>query len=142
VLGNPERTYEVFATLFDNARRHAGGSQVSVRAATDEEWVTVAVEDSGPGLPASLPERIFDRGWTTSRRQEGMGLGLHLARRLMEEQGGELTASNRPGGGASFLMRFPAAEAAGAKPHLALHHSEKPARPKENAGVGTESLAG
>jgi signal transduction histidine kinase len=110
VLGNPERSYEVFATLLENARRHAAGASVTLRARRADGWVTVAVEDSGPGLPTSGTDRIFERGWTTSDRRDGMGLGLYVARRLMEEQGGEVVACNSPAGGARFLVRFPAAE--------------------------------
>lgn len=114
VVGNPERTYEVLATLFDNARRHAAGAPVTVGTFAAGGGTTVVVEDRGPGLPAQSPERIFDRGWSTSAKREGKGLGLHVARRLMEEQGGKLVASNRPGGGASFHVAFPGS--AGATP--------------------------
>jgi signal transduction histidine kinase len=110
VLGNPERTYEVFATLLDNARRHARGTTVTIRATATDEWVTATVEDRGPGLPPIFTDCIFERGWTTSPRREGMGLGLYVARRLMEEQGGQLSATNRPGGGARFVIDFPAAD--------------------------------
>jgi signal transduction histidine kinase len=107
VLGNPERTYEVFATLLENARRHAAGTTVTVRASRADGWVTVTVEDGGPGLPTRFTERVFERGWTTSARQDGMGLGLYVARRLMEEQGGQLAASNNAAGGARFSLKFP-----------------------------------
>jgi signal transduction histidine kinase len=110
VLGNPERTYEVFATLLENARRHAAGTAVSVLATRTDGRVTVSVEDSGPGLPGGSVDRIFERGWTTSTRQDGMGLGLYVAKRLMEDQGGELLADNGPTGGARFLVRFPVEE--------------------------------
>ncbi len=110
VVGNPERTYEVFATLLENARRHAAGSTVTLRATSADGWVTVMVEDAGPGLPASFTDRIFERGWTTSDRRDGMGLGLYVAKRLMEEQGGQLAASNSASGGATFLVRFPMGE--------------------------------
>ena len=117
VLGNPERTYEVFATLLENARRHAAGTDVTVRATSQGGRVTVTVEDSGPGLPMGFSDRIFERGWTTSARQDGMGLGLYVARRLMEEQGGELLADDCPTGGARFLVRFPVEErASGRRP--------------------------
>jgi signal transduction histidine kinase len=120
VLGNPERTYEVFATLLDNARRHARGTTVTIRATATDEWVTVTVEDRGPGLPPIFTDCIFERGWTTSPRREGMGLGLYVARRLMEEQGGQLSATNRPGGGARFVIDFPAAETSGQESHPAI----------------------
>jgi signal transduction histidine kinase len=115
VLGNPERTYEVFASLLENARRHAAGTAVTLRATRADDWVTVAVEDRGPGLPTSLTDRIFERGWTTSDRQDGMGLGLYVARRLMEEQGGQLIAGNGPAGGARFLVRFPVGDGVAAE---------------------------
>jgi signal transduction histidine kinase len=110
VLGNPERTHEVFATLLENARRHAAGTAVTIRAMSTDKRLTVTVEDSGPGLPSGLLDRIFERGWTTSTRQDGMGLGLYVAKRLMEDQGGELLAGNGPTGGARFLVRFPVEE--------------------------------
>ncbi len=111
VLGNPDLTYEVIATILHNARRHAAGSPVTIRTEIDEASVTVAIEDGGPGLPVSSTERIFERGWTTSETGEGKGVGLFVARRLMEEQGGELVGANRPEGGASFSLRFPAGQA-------------------------------
>jgi signal transduction histidine kinase len=111
VIGNPDRAYEVFATLFDNARKHAAGSAVSVSVRGGESSTTVIVEDRGPGIPALAGDQIFERGWTTSARRDGLGLGLYVARALMEEQGGDLSAGNRPGGGARFELRFPAGDA-------------------------------
>jgi signal transduction histidine kinase len=112
VLGNPDLTYEVIATVLHNARRHAAGSPVRISTVTDDESVSLAIEDRGPGLPTAPAERIFDRGWTTSETGEGKGVGLFVARRLMEEQGGKLIGTNRLGGGASFLLRFPRDETA------------------------------
>jgi signal transduction histidine kinase len=139
VLGNPERTYEVFATLLENARRHARGTPVTIRATGADEWVTVTVDDRGPGLPPIFTDCIFDRGWSTSPRREGMGLGLYVARRLMEEQGGDLSATNRPGGGARLVVGFPASDTAiddhawfpvaGQEPHRDVSLSGSEARP-------------
>lgn len=110
VLANPEQTYEVVATLLDNARRHAPGSVVTVSAVNVAEEVVISVEDRGPGIPPALTEKIFERGWTTSAKGEGMGIGLYLAKKLTEEQGGCLTACNRVGGGACFTITLPAGE--------------------------------
>lgn len=106
VVGNRERAHEVFASLFANARRHAPGSEVTVKATVQNGLVRVTVEDRGPGVPQGAFDRIFERGWSTSPAGEGMGIGLFVARRLMEEQDGRLTASNRPGGGATFVAEF------------------------------------
>ncbi|MDE3203650.1 MAG: HAMP domain-containing histidine kinase [Acidobacteriota bacterium] len=108
VLANPEKTYEVIATLLDNARRHAPGSPVEILAAYRGDRVVVSVSDRGPGLPPICVERIFDRGWTTSPQGVGMGVGLYLARSLAEEQEGSLTATDRVGGGATFSLTLPA----------------------------------
>jgi signal transduction histidine kinase len=120
LVGNPDRTYEVFATLFDNARKHARGAPVSVRLDATQGEPVVFVEDRGPGLPPSGGDHIFERGWSTSARRDGLGLGLFVARTLMEEQEGGLSATNRPGGGARFVVRFPATDAALASDQDAL----------------------
>jgi signal transduction histidine kinase len=110
VLANPEQTYEIVATLLDNARRHAPGSPVTVSAEGQADEVIISVADWGPGFPPGVAEKMFTRGWTTSAKGEGMGIGLYLARKLSEEQGGKLTASNRVGGGACFSLTLPAGE--------------------------------
>ena len=66
---------------------------------------TVFVEDRGPGIPGSAPERIFEAG-RAGHDSGGSGLGLYIARRVMAEQGGSIDVSARPGGGTSFVLRF------------------------------------
>jgi signal transduction histidine kinase len=75
-----------------------------------EGRVTFAVADTGPGLdPRDLP-RLFSplyRGEDSrSRETGGAGLGLTIARRILQAHGGDLTAANRPGGGAEFTRTF------------------------------------
>jgi signal transduction histidine kinase len=106
VQGDRARAAEVLETILDNARRYAPGSPLSIHAIVQGPLVTLAIGDRGPGIPPDSLERIFARGWTTSRDGNGAGIGLHVARLLMEEQGGTLTATNRAGGGAVFLATF------------------------------------
>ena len=106
VRGDRGRSAEVLEAIFDNARRYAPGSRLTIRAIPDDPWVTLVIGDRGPGLPIDSVEKIFERGWTTSIDGEGAGIGLYVARCLMEEQGGSLRAANRTGGGAVFLARF------------------------------------
>ncbi|HEX6393931.1 MAG TPA: HAMP domain-containing sensor histidine kinase [Acidimicrobiales bacterium] len=109
VKGDRGRASEVLEAILDNARRYAGGSRLTIRAFADDPWVTLVIADRGPGIAVDCLERIFDRGWTTSCNGEGAGIGLHVARLLMDEQGGDLRAANRTGGGAVFTARFASA---------------------------------
>jgi signal transduction histidine kinase len=88
------------------------GGRVSVRVAREpavgpggDPGVVVEVADNGPGLPAALGERIFDPFVTT--KESGLGLGLSICRRIAESHGGSIAAADRPGGGASFVVRLP-----------------------------------
>jgi signal transduction histidine kinase len=82
--------------------------------------VVCAVEDSGPGVKASDPERIFDPFFTTKDPGKGTGLGLANARRLAAEMGGrvELSAEDSEWGGARFLLILPAVDAGKAGPEV------------------------
>jgi two-component system, OmpR family, sensor kinase len=100
--------------LLDNARKYGGGPQSPIRvdARRENGEAVIAVSDGGEGIPADELERIFDpfyRGTTARSRESGFGLGLALARRIVEAHGGTIRASNVPGGGARIEMRLPAA---------------------------------
>ena len=105
VVGRRDTTAQVVLGLLHNARKHAPGSPVDVRASVSGDAVTLYVEDRGTGIPGPSPERVFERGVRGSD-SDGSGLGLFIARRLMTEQGGSISVRSRPGGGASFVLRF------------------------------------
>jgi two-component system sensor kinase FixL len=73
--------------------------------------VRARVRDFGTGLPADIPERVFDRFFSTKR--EGMGIGLFIARSIVVAHGGTLWAENAEGGGAQFWLRLPASKEIG-----------------------------
>jgi signal transduction histidine kinase len=73
----------------------AKGQTVTVAARVDESTVALEVRDEGPGIPTEVQARIFEPFFTT--REKGTGLGLPLARKLVEANGGTLTLSSRPG---------------------------------------------
>ncbi|MPZ72837.1 MAG: hypothetical protein GEU74_06325 [Nitriliruptorales bacterium] len=111
VVGRLGSTEQVLQTLFDNARRHAPGSPVTVRAERENGCIVVRVEDRGPGVAEDQREAIFRRGVraTTALDVPGSGLGLFVATELMREQSGNLWVEPRNGGGASFALSLPEA---------------------------------
>lgn len=72
--------------------------------------IEIEVCDTGPGIPDSVLNRLFSRFTTTKGKQDGMGVGLSISKRIIEAHGGELKAENRPEGGASFRFTVLAAE--------------------------------
>jgi signal transduction histidine kinase len=107
----PARAFnQVLLNLVDNSIR-SGAENIWIEV-RQQDSVTVAVSDDGPGVPPDLVHRIFDPFFTTRVEGEGTGLGLHLSRRIARECGGELRYEPRPGGGARFVMEIPAMEQA------------------------------
>jgi signal transduction histidine kinase len=118
VAGAPEQVRRVLWNLLANALRHtpSDGSVVVFAEPVGDE-VHIGVEDSGVGLTAEAERRMFERFWrgdpARSRRDANAGLGLAIARGLVEAQGGRIWAENRLGGGARVAFALPlAAEAA------------------------------
>ncbi|MEH1168238.1 HAMP domain-containing sensor histidine kinase [Micromonospora sp. CPCC 205539] len=119
---DPRRLDVIVANLVGNALRH-GAEPVSVRLRAEEDWMTIEVDDHGPGLDAQVLPHVFDRFYkadTARTRSEGSGLGLAIAwenARLHRHAGqpGSLVAGNGPTGGAVFTLRLPrvAADPAG-----------------------------
>ena len=70
----------------------------------------VDVQDEGPGIPADILPRVFDRFVSGSRQQGGLGLGLYLAKRIAANRGGDLTVESPPGRGARFTLSLPLRE--------------------------------
>jgi signal transduction histidine kinase/ActR/RegA family two-component response regulator len=79
--------------------------RINVRA--DEDFVAVAISDTGPGIPAESLERIFDPFFTTKRQELGTGLGLSISRSIVRKLGGELSVESVYGEGATFICFLP-----------------------------------
>ena len=118
VRGQGGRLEQVILNLVVNAMQaieeHAQSGAIGLRITADAAAVWLAVEDSGPGLPAELSSQIFDRFFTTKPVGKGTGLGLWIARQIVSEHGGEITAANRPSGGACLTIRLPRCNVAAA----------------------------
>jgi signal transduction histidine kinase len=108
----PDKVERVLYNLLTNALRHTpSDGTVAVRVEPGPDEVEVTVEDSGEGLTAEASRRMFERFWRgdRSRTGGGAGLGLAIARGLVEAQGGRIWAESRPGGGAAVRFTLPAA---------------------------------
>lgn len=108
--GSWVHTAQAVQNLLENARRHAPGSPVCLRATADGDVVTITVDDEGPGVPAADRERIFEQGQRGPDTVDvpGSGLGLGISRTLLREQGGDLWVTDSPAGGARFVATLPA----------------------------------
>ncbi len=117
VLGEAPRLVRVVANLLENAMRHSpreGVIRVSIEH--ENEMIRLVVEDEGPGVPAALRPRLFEKLGRDRVRSTGSGLGLYFCRITVERWGGRIGYEPRDGGGARFWIRLPAAAAAQMEP--------------------------
>ena len=100
------RMERVFLNLITNAREAMpDGGTIQIRAVRNGVAVIVEVDDSGPGIPPEVRQRLFEP-FVTSRKS-GLGLGLALSRQTVLEHGGDLWAEDGASGGAHFRLRLP-----------------------------------
>jgi two-component system sensor histidine kinase KdpD len=104
---------QVLVNLLENAAKHTPEStQVRVVGTATDREVRIAVEDDGPGLPPGDPDKLFAK-FQRGRSEgdvPGVGLGLAICRAVMQAHGGRITAANREGGGARFVVTLPVAD--------------------------------
>jgi signal transduction histidine kinase len=102
----PGRMERVFLNLINNAiEAMPGGGRIEISAARNGHSVLVGVDDTGPGIPASVRGKLFQPFVTSARN--GLGLGLALSRQTVLDHGGDLWVEDHPGAGAHFRLRLP-----------------------------------
>jgi signal transduction histidine kinase len=120
VWADPDKVHQILTNLLANAIKFSPpGSRVTVTSSAGMGGlVRFAVEDSGPGIPATERERVFDKFYQVARleseRPPGTGLGLTITRHLVELHGGRIWVEDARGGGAAFVLLLPAASEAAA----------------------------
>ncbi|HSI03578.1 MAG TPA: ATP-binding protein, partial [Myxococcota bacterium] len=109
IVGDEGRLHQVLMNLLLNALQATPrGGTVTLRAeATDREWVTINVDDSGPGVPPDKRDRIFEPFFTT--KDTGSGLGLPLVHSTVSQHCGVVRVASSPEGGARFALTLPRA---------------------------------
>jgi signal transduction histidine kinase len=109
LLGDEQRLRQLLVNLLANALRITpDGGEVTVRLVAGRGSAEVTIGDDGPGIEPGQLELIFERFHTADARQAGgAGLGLAIAREIATRHGGDVSASNRPAGGAVFRVTLP-----------------------------------
>lgn len=112
VCADSDRVRQALENLLTNAIKHSSpGAPVEVAMAVetraDGSWAVLTVADRGPGIPAAVRPRLFER-FGRGPGSTGLGLGLYLAARIAAAHGGALTADEDSGAGACFRLALPA----------------------------------
>ena len=111
ILADPDQLKEVLANLLVNAYEvMVNGGVITIREEEKQDpelgqAVVIRVSDTGPGIPESVRDKVFQPFFST--KEEGTGLGLSIATRIIEDHGGRLELEASEAGGATFLITLP-----------------------------------
>jgi len=114
VYADPDKIVQVLTNLLENTGKYAGGEGVVLDArlvpdAGGDGMVQVSVSDRGPGIPAADLPRVFKKFFRTDEgRPTGSGLGLYIAKGIVEAHGGRMTVTSTVGEGSTFTFTLPA----------------------------------
>ena len=114
ILGDPDRIRQLLLILLDNALRYTGsGGEIHLGAVRQGAQVQLTVQDNGIGIPAEHLPHLFERFYqvrnsTSSDENRSNGLGLSIAKGLVEAQGGSIRIESRPGQGTRVIVSMPA----------------------------------
>lgn len=111
IYGDKERLKQILTILVDNAMSHIPEEgRIALRVWQQKHFLRIAVEDNGEGISKEDKPHVFERFFRRDQSRtdkQHYGLGLSIAKELVELHHGSITVEDTPGGGATFLMRFP-----------------------------------
>lgn len=118
IAGHPGQLTDVLSRLLDNAIEFSPrtGGQVAIRVRNENRWVKISVEDKGIGIPTAEIPKIFDLFYQVDRHkyeQQGIGIGLTIARELVEIHGGHIEVESEIGKGSTFTVVLPGSPSQG-----------------------------
>jgi PAS domain S-box-containing protein len=133
------RMLQVLGNLGDNAIKFARrGQSVVLSARASDEMIAFSMADTGPGIPPEALPRVFDRYWQVpSGTRKGSGLGLYIAKRIVEAQGGTIAVESTLGAGTTFHVRLPSSAGA---PHRAPPDERSRAQPEKTRDALTRRV--
>lgn len=109
VAADRDRVLQVLSNLIGNALKHARGSAIELGLQRSPGNATFIVRDGGPGISESELPHIFDRYWRGRTRRGGAGLGLAIAKGIVDAHGGKIAVASQRGKGAEFSFTLPLA---------------------------------
>jgi signal transduction histidine kinase len=110
ITADAERLERAIFNLLDNARKYTPvGGHIRLTLQSESSERVISIADDGPGIPLGDQERIFDRFYQgqASSRNAGSGLGLPIARAVVQLHGGRLQVDSTPGAGSCFRISLP-----------------------------------
>lgn len=112
IVADRERIRQALFAILDNARRYAPGSVIAIKTRTTRDRALIRCSDTGPGLPAGLEDRVFERFWrgddSRARAKGGSGLGLSVVQAIAQAHGGDVTTTSNDGKGMAIEIWLPA----------------------------------
>jgi two-component system, NtrC family, sensor kinase len=108
---NPDEMAQVFANVIKNAiQAMKGKGTLHITTVAANGWITVRINDTGPGIRRDLVTRIFDPFFTVKAPGQGAGLGLTVVHRIVTKYGGQVQVETEEGYGTTFILMFPASK--------------------------------
>lgn len=110
VSADRDRVLQVLSNLIGNALKHARGTPIEISLERNARDAIISVRDAGPGITDAELPHVFDRYWHARTKKGGAGLGLAIAKGIVEAHNGQIAVASKLGAGAEFSFTLPLAQ--------------------------------